>query len=362
MDTSQQIAHAVRLHHAGRYEEAAALYRRILRIDANHTGALNGLGMIAFAAGRFDEAIGLLERVLRQAGEHPGLLMNLGAVHDGAGNDDAAAACYQRAISLSPRYPDPYYNLGALQLRLGRPDQAIAVFDRCMNAVGRDFHALAYKAHALIDAGRRDEADHLLDYQRYVRTYRFATPDGFRSLAAYNRALGKHIRRHPTLAANVMSTVGGKHTGELLEPPLGPMAAMEPRIREAVRWYLETLPNDPAHPMVRWRPRAWKITSWGVVMGSGGHERSHIHPKGWLSGVFYVQLPEVVSDPGAGHQGWLRFGEPTGDIAFRAAPTVQDHQPRYGQMFLFPSYFYHGTVPFESDQRRICVSFDVEPL
>ncbi len=30
-------------------------------------------------------------------------------------------------------------------------------------------------------------------------------------------------------------------------------------------------------------------------------------------------------------------------------------------MFLFPSYFYHGTVPIETDEQRISIAFDVIP-
>jgi hypothetical protein len=36
-------------------------------------------------------------------------------------------------------------------------------------------------------------------------------------------------------------------------------------------------------------------------------------------------------------------------------------KPHEGIMVLFPAYLYHGTVPFKSDQRRICVAFDVIP-
>jgi hypothetical protein len=29
---------------------------------------------------------------------------------------------------------------------------------------------------------------------------------------------------------------------------------------------------------------------------------------------------------------------------------------------LFPSYFYHGTIPSESREKRICISFDAQPI
>lgn len=362
VDVNELAAQAVALHHAGKLEPAGRLYRRLLGLHGDHPTALIGLGMIEYQRKRFPRAIDLLERAAGVAGDDPGLAMNLGAVYEAAGRLEQAARSYARAISLAPRYADPYYNLGALYLRLRQPERAIAVFDACMAAIGREFHALAYKAHALRDAGRFDEAGYLLDYDRYVRTYEFPVPQGYADLAAFNAALAAHVASHPTLRANVMSTMRGKHTGELLREPKGPMAAMERCIEQAIVWYREQLPDDPGHPAVRWAPKAWKLTSWGVVMQDGGHERSHIHPRGWLSGVFYVELPDLIDDPARGHEGWLQFGRPTPELQAVSEPVTRDYQPRYGGIVLFPSYFYHGTIPFRSRQRRICIAFDVEPL
>ena len=259
MGNVQEIDRAVRLHHAGRLDAAATLYRQILAGQPDHLGALNGLGMIEFQSRRFAAAIDLLERVVAVAGEHAGFLMNLGAVHDGAGNRRQAERCYTRAIAAAPGYPDPYYNLGALHLRCGRAKAAIEVFDQCMAAIGREFHALAYKAHALRDAGRSEEARYLLDHDRYVGIFDFAPPPGYPDLATFDSALADFVQRHPTLRANVMSTVNGRHTGELLGERTGPMAAMTPLIHQAVECYRAGLPVDPAHPVVKWAPRRWKL-------------------------------------------------------------------------------------------------------
>jgi len=231
-----------------------------------------------------------------------------------------------------------------------------------MSVIGREFHALAYKAHALDDAGLQAEARYLLNFEEFVKTYSFEPPDRYDSIEAFNAALARHIRSHPTLQGGVMSTEHGKHTAELLKEPVGPMGVMEQRIQQAIRWYIDGLPDDPDHPAVKWVPGTWKITSWGVVMFDRGHERAHIHPKAWLSGVFYLSLPDVINDATKAHEGWLEFGRPTSDLHVQAAPTLRHYQPTYGEMFLFPSYFYHGTIPFRSKQRRICVAFDVEPL
>jgi hypothetical protein len=36
-------------------------------------------------------------------------------------------------------------------------------------------------------------------------------------------------------------------------------------------------------------------------------------------------------------------------------------RPEPGLLILFPSYFYHGTVPFEDHRHRTTIAFDVVP-
>ena len=361
-DPAALMQTAVTLHQTGKLKQAEKLYLSILAADPEHADALSSLAMIRHQAGRYAPAIKLLYRAIAKVDDNPGYFMNLGTVQTAAGQLQDAEQSYRRAIKLAPGYADPYYNLGDLYLRLGDAEAAIAVFDACMAARGRDYHALAYKAHALVDAGRHEEARYLLDFDRYVKAYPFEAPEGFASNDAFNTALAEHVQTHPTLRSNVMSTEHGKHTGELLRMPRGPMGPMELRIHEAVRWYITNLPDDPKHPTVRWVPKHWKLTTWGVVMLDKGHERAHIHPNGWLSGVFYLQLPDLIDDPDRNHEGWLEFGRPTRDLHVKSDPVIRHHKPACGEMVLFPSYFYHGTIPFRSRQQRICVAFDVEPL
>jgi hypothetical protein len=33
--------------------------------------------------------------------------------------------------------------------------------------------------------------------------------------------------------------------------------------------------------------------------------------------------------------------------------------PKVGQLILFPSYFYHATIPFTGSGRRVSIAFDV---
>jgi hypothetical protein len=58
--------------------------------------------------------------------------------------------------------------------------------------------------------------------------------------------------------------------------------------------------------------------------------------------------------------GWIKFGEPAIDLALRD-PIRRAIQPVPGRLVLFPSYMWHGTIPFEDDEVRTTIAFDVIP-
>ncbi|MBV9693447.1 MAG: hypothetical protein JO261_07090, partial [Alphaproteobacteria bacterium] len=59
-------------------------------------------------------------------------------------------------------------------------------------------------------------------------------------------------------------------------------------------------------------------------------------------------------------QGWLKFGESNLALGERDRPERVE-KPAVGKLVLFPSYFWHGTVPFASDDVRLTIAFDVVP-
>lgn len=96
--------------------------------------------------------------------------------------------------------------------------------------------------------------------------------------------------------------------------------------------------------------------SWSVNLTQGGFHTSHFHPKGWLSGVFYVDVPEAIEHGG---EGWLQFGRPE----ISQLPLDPDFvvKPETGLLVLFPSFMWHGTLPFSRGKRRMTVAFDLVP-
>ncbi|HUO01210.1 MAG TPA: putative 2OG-Fe(II) oxygenase, partial [Rhizomicrobium sp.] len=92
---------------------------------------------------------------------------------------------------------------------------------------------------------------------------------------------------------------------------------------------------------------------------SSGFHTNHVHSQGWISSAYYVDLPASVA-AGAGVEGALKFGESPFGLGDKDRPQRMV-KPSVGKLVLFPSYFWHGTVPFTSDRARLTVAFDVVP-
>ncbi len=113
--------------------------------------------------------------------------------------------------------------------------------------------------------------------------------------------------------------------------------------------------NDPVGR--RRRDRFRYLSLWSVRLADGGHLPNHVHDRGWISSAYYVSvLPsEKRGNP---HAGKLKFGEPNRPVA--SCGPERFVEPEVGQLILFPSYMWHGTVPFEG-QERLSMAFDVIP-
>ena len=115
----------------------------------------------------------------------------------------------------------------------------------------------------------------------------------------------------------------------------------------------------PTHPFLsRNTGSAQFIGSWSVRLRSGGFHVSHIHQQGWLSSALYIALPPEVS--GGGGEGTLTFGIPPSELGLDL-PARRIEVPAVGRLVLFPSYMWHGTVPFRDTQPRTTIAFDAIP-
>jgi hypothetical protein len=127
----------------------------------------------------------------------------------------------------------------------------------------------------------------------------------------------------------------------------------------AVESYVAQLPPaDPKHPLLRERrDRRTRFSgSWSVRLRSGGHHSNHVHPLGWISSALYVALPDRSPEESE-DAGWFTLGEPDRALGIDLPPWRRI-EPMPARLVLFPSWMWHGTVPFAQGE-RLTVAFDV---
>jgi uncharacterized protein (TIGR02466 family) len=352
---------AVALHRLGREDEAIAAYGRIPAGDPAQPMALFNLGMLHQSRRALAEAAEAYRRAIAIKPNYTDAALQLGNVYFAMERFGDAAEAYRRVLAQNPGMAEAHNNLAKTLWAQGDAAAALAACQDGLSARPGDTATIAFKAVLLRETGDEAGARALVDYGRFLRSQPIDAPAGFAGLADFNAAIAQFAQAHPTLVHEPRNnaTRDGKHTGDLLAGPKGPVALLEQIIDGAVARYLQELPEDPSHPFVANRPKSWKLTAWAVVMEGQGHQVPHIHPQAWLSGVYYASIPPIVAVGSEDHAGWIEFGEPLPEFRCRTASELRLVQPAEGLMLLFPSYFHHRTLPFRASEHRISFAFDV---
>lgn len=342
IDTFRRAAHA----HPGHRPLQVALVRFLLESRQAQEAADR---LVALRAAQDDVTLVMLEAHARE------LLRQ----------STAARALYEAADRLLGASP-PAAFLNAFTRHLLRTGDWPAAGRRAQQAVQaspQDQEAWAYLGttwRLLGDA----RADWLCDTERLVGYVEVEPPAGWRDMPTFLGELRQALdalhqaRREPV----VQSLRGGSQTPGML------FGRTEPRIQAAARALLAsaerwagTLPFDDTHPFLsRLAPALSYCGSWSVKLWSEGRHVNHVHSQGWASSAFYVSLPDAVVSGAQADAGCLQFGQPPLELGLDLPPQ-RIVRPRVGHLALFPSYLWHGTVPFVDHAPRVTVAFDLLP-
>ena len=151
---------------------------------------------------------------------------------------------------------------------------------------------------------------------------------------------------------------GFQTPSDLFVQPTGLITDLEKIINDRVEDYCLKYSSEDCL-FVKMFPKKTYLVGWFVRLLKGGHQDSHIHTSGWLSGVLYLKLP-IGSDPkeGAISFGLWGYNYPILDENY----PEKEYHPNSGDIILFPSSLFHKTNPFNSDEERMSIAFDLIPV
>lgn len=382
----------------GRIAEAAAGARRLVARYPEHAPGHTTLARVSWEYGSQEDPLVAFEQAAQEQPDNRALQLELIRTLLEARRGAGALKHAQRLHQRDRSDPIAQWLLADSHLQLGQAEPADLLYQQVHRRLGDgSTHFLnAYTRHALclrrwrqaeqlaaqsvrIDALNQegwanlglawrmlgDPREHwLCDYERLTGVVDIEPPPGHADVPAFLHALAARLDTlHLAIREPINQSVrgGSQTTGRLFGRPEPEIEAAQTVLVRAVERWLATLPDDPRHPFLARRPRSGKVVvtgSWSVKLWSSGHHANHVHPQGWISSAFYVDLPPSVL--AQDEAGCIQFGQPLERFGLHL-PARRLIRPLPGKLVLFPSYLWHGTVPFVDDASRLTIAFDMRP-
>ncbi len=277
------------------------------------------------------------------------------------GNVAAARVSLKEALEIDPGNRAACMRLGSIALRAGDVDAALAMVDTLVRrGIGHAYlpaiRALAQGLSGDIAGARATIAADQLGFSAFV-----APPPGWSDGAEFNAALARELKAHTDLRRQRYGASPVESWG--IDKPLTPDAPLLHQLMKQIAAEIETRLAALANADHSWldhRPATATLHCSCVMTEAEDFEDWHVHPTGWLNGVYYVEIPEAVVN-GSDSAGCIGFGLPESlaGSAAAAAYGVTTIRPSNGLMVAFPSHTYHRTFMHGCEGRRIAVTFEL---
>ena len=409
----------------GKFNEAEIIYKKVLELKPDFIDAYSNLGVILQKLDRLEEAEQCYRKAILLKPDYTEAHNNLGVVLQKLDRLKEAEQCYRKAIILKPDYAEAHSNLGNLLYKYKRYDEAEISYDKALEIKPNSVPALLGKGQTSFEKGnfelslknfdmcnnKRSKARSLSSLYAlgriediYERMNSLAEIDdenievaAFASFIAYKEKkstshkfcnnpidfihysnLKSHLEDPGLFISDIIeelqsiktmwepsgkSTIKGyqstsqlfKNSSEISESSLEKLQNLKKIIFDEIDSYEMKFKKEICTFMKKW-PSKKNLAMWHVILKQQGYQNAHIHPSGWLSGVIYLKVvPHLERNEGAIELSLN--GEHYSDVR---SPKIV-HQPKEGDIILFPSSLHHRTIPFSTNTDRIIVSFDLKP-
>ena len=373
----------------GENQKAKDCFEKAIEIDPNHVEAYNNLGVLLLTAGKIKEAKSCYEKVIEINSNYVDAHNNLGNVFTELGQRQKAKDCYEKAIEIDPNHVSALCNLGVVFLELRENQKAKNCYEKALeidpdNVVisngllktlykmnnqsilfkELDSMIIEGKMNAVIGSicsraeakyGVKKENPFCNDPLNYFLKTNLTEKYDFKNviIKCVNNILDNNFisNRTQKLITNGYQTAGNLFTN--LDFNTSEIQNIIHAEIEKYRFHFK----DSKECFIKNWPTNYNLNGWLINMKKGGKLSPHMHDLGWLSGSVYVNVPQKLKTDS---------GNLVVCIDDEVSKLDKNKNEKSidvvtGNLCLFPSSLLHYTIPFESDEERIVLAFDVTP-
>ena len=310
---------AVQSHQNNNLQDAKNYYYKVLEINPNYVNAHNNLGII-----------------FKELGEY-----------------QKAKSCFEKAIEIDPNYTAAHNQLLKTlyfinnQSLLFKELESITKEGKINAVIG------SICSRAEVKYGVKKENPFCNDPLNYVLKTNLTEKYDFKNVIVncVNKILKDDIisNREQKLITNGYQTAGNLFANIDFDTN-----EVQKIIHTEIEKYRLHFKNSKEGFLKNW-PTNYSLYGWLINMKKGGKLSAHMHDLGWLSGSIYVNVPQKLE---ADSGNLVVCIDDENDLVNKKNKKSIDVVT--GSLCLFPSSLLHYTIPFESEENRIVLAFDVK--
>ena len=368
----------------GLNDAAVKSYKQAIIIKPDYAEAYYNMGVALKEQGKLEEAIEAYKKALAIKPDYAEAHNNIGNALKDQGKLEEAIEAYNKAISIKPDYAEAVTNSAILFFESKRFEEAAKLFSmddsiKNQSYLLKCFYELdtkskfsnqldylikrgenncvigSYACRAAIRYGIDSENPFCNEPFKYVKKIDLTKKCDFKKIFVENAAsvlsnsevshkAQGHLKNGIQTSGNIFTQVG----------------SVTNLWKDVIRAELTNYKNifcDSEEGLIKDWPLDYSLYGWLVSMKNGGELSAHIHDEGWITGSIYINVPP-------------KSKKDSGNL------VVATHDPKYengntkdiksidvvtGSLCLFPSSLLHYTIPFESNEDRIVLAFDMIP-
>lgn len=144
------ISEGIKLHDAGKYEDAISKYKEALQLEPDNSTASYEIAFSLFSNNKGKDAIPYLKKIIEENKKHvAGACDLLGSIYDIDGNVSKAIEYYNLGIKADPEYQMLYFNLAITYSKNGKRAEALQNVEKALKLNPK--HASSHRLYALIN-------------------------------------------------------------------------------------------------------------------------------------------------------------------------------------------------------------------
>ena len=372
----------------GRLEEAVESYRKALSIQEDPRGHFN-LGTALRDEGKLDEAINHFKQAIKLFPNYADAQNYLGECYRDQGNLEDAIKCYFNTLALNQNHAGANYNMGEFLYLAGRFDEAVDYLERSKlddwqeralycTYKAEHFDSFKNKLDNIVSTHEKHNAPFLQTLSTH-HAVNFGTEDQYNFCKngfdfVYQKSIPELANPNSQFLKDLLNDIdntaievraqgmiinGKQSAGNLFKRPEASFRKLGEIVKQEFLNYKNKFAGADC-VLIKSFPKELEFTSsWYVRLRRGGYVDRHIHEVGWISGAVYLVLPKDKKDPTEGCFEYGLHGDsyPQKHSNFPVGIAT----PSVGDIVLFPSSLFHRTIPFNSNEERICIAFDLKP-